>query len=197
MATHYTVLGISWTASAAEIKRAYKAKALETHPDKLDSVNGEADVGEKFHKIREAFEILNDPDRRRAYDITLRPQPPPPRQASPGPTVRPNTNTTRPRPTSTYSFSSTSSAWKEDLDRRRAERESWSKKQAALRQERLQSMRKQAARPNDAYTKLVDSLMDELFGGVEWQKSIPIRRATTPAPSMPTRRPLPAEPLRT
>lgn len=58
----YTVLGLSKNTSVDEIKTAYKKLALKHHPDKA---GGDATT---FNKINEAYQILNDPDKRRLYD---------------------------------------------------------------------------------------------------------------------------------
>ncbi|KIM44568.1 hypothetical protein M413DRAFT_67352, partial [Hebeloma cylindrosporum] len=67
----YDVLGIDKTASGDEVRKAYRKRALETHPDKLDlGVNEEEkqEAEQQFHKVHEAFEILGDPIKRKAYD---------------------------------------------------------------------------------------------------------------------------------
>ncbi|QBA64687.1 molecular chaperone DnaJ [Muriicola soli] len=61
----YEILGISKSASAAEIKKAYRKKALEYHPDKNP---GDAKAEEMFKKSAEAYEVLSDPDKRARYD---------------------------------------------------------------------------------------------------------------------------------
>jgi len=61
---YYEVLGLSKTASADEIKRAYRKLALEWHPDRNKSVN----ATEKFKEINEAFEVLHDEKKRQTYD---------------------------------------------------------------------------------------------------------------------------------
>jgi curved DNA-binding protein len=58
---YYALLGTSKTASADEIKRAFRKKAHEVHPDK----GGDA---EKFKKVNEAYQTLSDPEKRRVYD---------------------------------------------------------------------------------------------------------------------------------
>ncbi len=62
---YYEILGISRTATAAEIKKAYRKKAIEYHPDKNP---GDKAAEEKFKEAAEAYEILSDPDKRARYD---------------------------------------------------------------------------------------------------------------------------------
>jgi molecular chaperone DnaJ len=61
---YYEVLGVSRTATEAEIKRAYRAKARLYHPD----INREDGAEEQFKEINEAHEVLSNADRRAAYD---------------------------------------------------------------------------------------------------------------------------------
>ncbi|MCL4382382.1 DnaJ domain-containing protein, partial [Patescibacteria group bacterium] len=60
----YDVLGVEKKASAAELKAAYRKKALEWHPDRNKSPEAEA----KFKEINEAYEVLSNADKRAAYD---------------------------------------------------------------------------------------------------------------------------------
>ncbi|MEN1785391.1 MAG: molecular chaperone DnaJ [Bacteroidota bacterium] len=62
---YYDVLGVSKGATAAEIKKAYRKKALEYHPDKNP---GDAKAEEMFKKSAEAYEVLSDQDKRAKYD---------------------------------------------------------------------------------------------------------------------------------
>ncbi|MHC4285637.1 MAG: molecular chaperone DnaJ [Planctomycetota bacterium] len=62
---YYKVLGVSKTASEADIKRAYRRMAMKYHPDKNpDDKEAEA----KFKECAEAYEVLSDPEKRSQYD---------------------------------------------------------------------------------------------------------------------------------
>ena len=61
----YDILGISKGATAAEIKKAYRKRAIQYHPDKNPD-NKEAEA--KFKQAAEAYEILSDPDKKARYD---------------------------------------------------------------------------------------------------------------------------------
>lgn len=62
---YYDILGISKGASEAEIKKAYRKKAIEFHPDKNP---GDEKAEEMFKKAAEAYEVLSDPDKKARYD---------------------------------------------------------------------------------------------------------------------------------
>ncbi len=61
---YYQTLGVSREASPEEIKKAYRKLAMKHHPD----VATEPDAGEKFKQINEAYEVLQDPQKRAVYD---------------------------------------------------------------------------------------------------------------------------------
>ncbi len=61
----YEILGITKSADAAEIKKAYRKKAIEFHPDKNP---GNAEAEEKFKAAAEAYEVLGDPQKKAKYD---------------------------------------------------------------------------------------------------------------------------------
>ncbi len=61
----YEVLGIKKEASADEVKKAFRKKAMQYHPDKNP---GDKTAEEKFKEVNEAYEILSDADKREKYD---------------------------------------------------------------------------------------------------------------------------------
>lgn len=65
-ADYYDILGVDKNATAEEIKKSYRKQALEWHPDKHKD-NKEA-AEKRFKEINEAYQILSDPEKRRAYD---------------------------------------------------------------------------------------------------------------------------------
>ena len=61
---YYEILGVSRTASADEIKKAYRKLARQYHPDVNKSAGAEA----RFKEINEANEVLGDAEKRKRYD---------------------------------------------------------------------------------------------------------------------------------
>jgi curved DNA-binding protein len=64
---YYEVLGVPRTASADDIKRAYRQLARKHHPD-LQPAAERSRAAERFKDINEAYEVLSDPDKRGKYD---------------------------------------------------------------------------------------------------------------------------------
>jgi Ca-activated chloride channel family protein len=62
---YYAELGLNSSATLPEIKSAYRILARRFHPD----VSSTSDAEERFHRIQEAYEVLSDPEQRRAYDL--------------------------------------------------------------------------------------------------------------------------------
>ena len=61
----YEVLGVEKTASADEIKKAYRKAAMKYHPDRNP---GDKEAEAKFKEAGEAYEVLSDDDKRSRYD---------------------------------------------------------------------------------------------------------------------------------
>lgn len=62
---YYKVLGVEDSASEEDIKKAYRAKALQYHPDKNQ---GDTAAEEMFKQVNEAYSVLSDPQKRAGYD---------------------------------------------------------------------------------------------------------------------------------
>ena len=64
MNDYYSILGVTKTATAAELKKAYRKLALEYHPDRNKNQEAES----KFKEINKAYEVLSDPQKKQSYD---------------------------------------------------------------------------------------------------------------------------------
>jgi len=65
MADYYSILEISRTATPEEVKKAYRKKAIQFHPDKNP---GDSEAEKRFKEISEAYEVLSDEKKRQIYD---------------------------------------------------------------------------------------------------------------------------------
>lgn len=65
MHDYYDLLGVARTATPEEIKKAYRKKALQYHPDRNP---GDAEAEAKFKEAAEAYEVLSNPEKRQRYD---------------------------------------------------------------------------------------------------------------------------------
>jgi len=62
---YYEILGVNKTASADEIKKAYRKVAMQFHPDRNP---GDKSAEDKFKEAAEAYEVLSDADKKAQYD---------------------------------------------------------------------------------------------------------------------------------
>ena len=69
MKDYYYILGISNNASLEEVKKAYRKLSLKFHPDQN---NGDKFFEERFRDINEAYETLNNEQKRKEYDAILK-----------------------------------------------------------------------------------------------------------------------------
>lgn len=70
----YEILGVPPTATAGEIRSAYRKLALQTHPDKQRNEQDRQHATQRFAKVSNAYEILSDPEQRLQYDRLLQQQ---------------------------------------------------------------------------------------------------------------------------
>ena len=62
---YYDLLGVAPTATEIEIKKAYRKQAIKLHPDKNPD---DPEAGAKFQSVGEAYQVLSEPNLRKAYD---------------------------------------------------------------------------------------------------------------------------------
>jgi len=155
MPTLYQILGVRPSASAEEVRRAYKQRALETHPDKQDpGASGEEKerAERSFQEVYDAFMILGDTEKRRAYDIRMG------------------------FPTS-LSYQNAS----EEVKRRIEDRAEWQRQQKELHKAKMAEIREQnriaieQARERKLkaaeQAKMVQNMVDEMFNLTpEWER---------------------------
>ena len=68
MSEHYAALGLKSDATLSDIKRAFRQKASQFHPDR----NTAEDAPARFREVQEAYDVLSDDDKRKAYDDNRR-----------------------------------------------------------------------------------------------------------------------------
>ncbi len=68
MSEHYAALGLKSDATLSDIKRAFRQKASQFHPDR----NNDPDAPARFREVQEAYDVLSDDDKRKAYDDNRR-----------------------------------------------------------------------------------------------------------------------------
>lgn len=68
MSEHYAALGLKSDASLADIKKAFRQKASQFHPDR----NTDEDAPARFRAAQEAYDVLSDDAKRQAYDDNRR-----------------------------------------------------------------------------------------------------------------------------
>ncbi len=68
MSEHYAALGLKSGATLSDIKKAFRQKASQFHPDR----NSDPDAPARFREVQEAYDVLSDDDKRKAYDDNRR-----------------------------------------------------------------------------------------------------------------------------
>ncbi|KAF8845208.1 DnaJ-domain-containing protein [Paxillus ammoniavirescens] len=147
--TLYDVLGIPKDATTDDVRKAYKTKALETHPDKLEptaSARERRAAEGKFRNVCDAFQVLSDPTKRKAYDDRIQ------------------------------SAQSNQKAWDQERERRNREREEWARQakerseaRIKARAEFYQNIRK-IKEQKEMHAKLAEQFYQELRDrNPEWE----------------------------
>ncbi|KAG8220882.1 DnaJ domain-containing protein [Butyriboletus roseoflavus] len=147
--TLYDVLGIPTDATTEEVRKAYKTKALETHPDKLEPTASDRErraAEGKFRNVCEAFQVLSDPTKRKAYDTRIQ-----------------------------YAQLN-KQAWDAEREKRNKEREEWARQakersdaRMKARADLYENMRK-IKEQKEVHTKLVEQFYQELRDrNPEWE----------------------------
>jgi DnaJ-class molecular chaperone len=65
---HYAALGLKSDATLADIKKAFRQKASQFHPDR----NSDPDAPARFREVQEAYDVLSDDEKRKTYDDNRR-----------------------------------------------------------------------------------------------------------------------------
>ncbi len=68
MSEHYAALDLKSDATLSDIKKAFRQKASQFHPDR----NSDPDAPARFREVQEAYDVLSDNDKRKAYDENRR-----------------------------------------------------------------------------------------------------------------------------
>ncbi|KAJ8094474.1 hypothetical protein PM082_010908 [Marasmius tenuissimus] len=164
----YDVLGLDPTATQEQVRKAYKVKALETHPDKLDpgaSEQAKQLAEKRFHQVHEAFEILNDSRKRRAYDSRSRPR------------------------TTSLPATSTTQVPADEVDRLRQDRAEWARQQQARYQQTKPQIPKPG--PTRSYTTPASQTYPSFAS-----RSVPKPAPVPPQRPQPTKtHPVPPKPM--
>ncbi|KAF5336044.1 hypothetical protein D9611_006361 [Ephemerocybe angulata] len=132
--TFYDVLGIPKDAATDEIRKAYRKRALETHPDKLDINANEKEkqtAERQFHKVNEAFQTLGDASKRRRYDALL-------------------------------AFRTDPTLVSEDSARRKADRHEWARQQEEMSRRRVDAFRLKMSKERLRKEETNDNVKEEV-----------------------------------
>ncbi|KAI0322796.1 hypothetical protein OF83DRAFT_1167287 [Amylostereum chailletii] len=150
----YAILDIPTSATAEDIRKAYRQKVLETHPDKLSPEASEEEkvaAQELFGRVHEAFQVLGDTDNRRAYDIHQRILPTPRSDSLSFSDVA----STLSHKSSVRSSASYRSYVSEEQLKRLYDHEQWSRQSSIRSRERISAIRqrRQSSTPSEALSE--------------------------------------------